>query len=199
MNRLKLATPMWNRAFGAAAIVLLCLSVARPAAAQIVTSADIQRLQDQVYDASNDVSRMTGNPDTAARLRTELDDLRDEVVYLKVKLRKEGSVSRSDFNDVQDRIQSVRSRVRTEANSSNSGGWHTNGDAEGARLAVVSTTIGTELVRAPARGPRPVRARSRPDRKSTCGLKTNCHRRPLRSSSDSRRPRSLTCTVAKRS
>lgn len=132
MNRLKLATPIWNRAFGAAAIVLLCLSVARPAAAQTVTSTDIQRLQDQVYDASNDVSRMTGNPDTAARLRTELDDLRDEVVYLKVKLRKEGSVSRSDFNDVQDRIQRVRSRVRTEASSSNSGGWHTNGDSEGA-------------------------------------------------------------------
>src|SRR4029453_15966888 len=132
MNRLKLVAPMWDRAFGAAAIVLLCLSVARPAAAQTVTSADIQRLQDQVYDASNDVSRMKGNPDTAARLRPQLDDLRDEVVYLKVKLRKEGSVSRSDFNDVQNRIQSVRSRVRTEASSSNSGGWHTNSDAEGA-------------------------------------------------------------------
>src|SRR4029453_7686340 len=120
MNRLRLVTPMWDRAFGAAAIVLLCLSVARPAAAQTVTSAEIQRLQDQVSAARNDVSRMTGNPDRAARLRTELDGLRDEVVFLKVKLRKEGSVRRSDFTDVQDRIQSVRSRVRTEASSSRS-------------------------------------------------------------------------------
>ena len=121
MNRLRLTTPILNRAFGAAAIVLLCLSLARPAAAQSVTSSDIQRLQDQVSSASNEVSRMSGQ-DTVAQLRSELDDLRDEVVYLKVKLRREGSVSRSDFNDVQNRIQDVRSRARGEASSS-SGGW----------------------------------------------------------------------------
>lgn len=122
---------MFGRAFGAATIVLLCLSLARPAAAQSVTSSDIQRLQDQVYDASNDVSRMRGNQDDVAQLRSQLDDLRDEVVYLKVKLRKEGSVSRSDFTDVQNRIQDVRSRARGDASSS-SGGWQTNNDSYGA-------------------------------------------------------------------
>jgi hypothetical protein len=132
MNRLRLTTPMSIRTFGAAAIVLFCLSLARPASAQTVTAADIQRLQDQVYDASNDVSRMTGNQDTAAQMRSDLDDLRDEVVYLKVKLRKEGSVSRSEFADVQNRIQNVRSRARAEAGSGNSGGWQTNGDSNGA-------------------------------------------------------------------
>jgi TolA-binding protein len=133
MNRIRLTTPMLSRACGAAAIVMLCLSFARPAAAQTVTSADIQRLQDQVYDASNDVSRMRGSQDTSAQLRNELDDLRDEVVYLKVKLRKEGSVSRSDFTDVQNRIQDVRSRARAETPAANrTGGWETNSGSDGA-------------------------------------------------------------------
>jgi hypothetical protein len=129
MNLFRLTTLMSSRVFGAVAIVALCLSFARPVAAQTITSADIQRLQDQVYDASNDVSRLSG--DTAAQLRNQLDDLRDEVVYLKVKLRKEGSVSRSEFNDLQNRIQNVRSRTRAET-SGNSGGWQTNSDPGGA-------------------------------------------------------------------
>ena len=129
MNRSRLITPMLNRAFGAASIVLLCLSFAQSASAQTITPTDIQRLQDQVYEAGSDVSRMSG--DTAAQLQSQLDDLRDEAVYLKVKLRKEGSVSRSEFNDVQNRIQNVRSRARAEGSTS-SGGWRTNGDSGGA-------------------------------------------------------------------
>ncbi len=127
MNRLRLTAPTLSRWSGAAVIVVFCLSLARPAAAQSVTSSDIQRLQDQVYDASNEVSRMTGNQNDVAQLRNQLDDLRDEVVYLKVKLRKEGSVSRSDFNDVQRRLQDVRSRAAA-AQSTSSGGWQTNSD-----------------------------------------------------------------------
>ena len=128
MNRLRLTTPTLTRWSGAAVIVVFCLSLARPAAAQSVTSSDIQRLQDQVYDASNEVSRMTGNQNDVAQLRNQLDDLRDEVVYLKVKLRKEGSVSRSDFNDVQRRLQDVRSRAAA-AQSASSGAWQTNSEA----------------------------------------------------------------------
>jgi len=127
MNRLKVTSLMLSRAFATLAVALLCLSLARPAAAQAVTSSDIQRLQDQVYDASNDVTRMRGSQDTAAQLRSELDDLGDEVVYLKVKLRKEGSVSRSDFNDVQNRLQDVRSRARAET-PDGGGGWQTTSD-----------------------------------------------------------------------
>jgi hypothetical protein len=129
MNRVRLTTPVFGRAFGTAAIVLFCLVLARPASAQAVTAADIQRLQDQVYDANNDLSRASGSQDTTAQLRNELDDLRDEVVYLKVKLRKEGTVSRSEFSDVQNRIQNVRSRARADAGSTSSGGWQTNSDS----------------------------------------------------------------------
>ena len=61
-----------------------------------MTSEDIQRLQDQVYDAAGEVSRLRSRDQRARRqLQTQLDDLRDEAVYLKVKMRKEGSVNRT--------------------------------------------------------------------------------------------------------
>jgi hypothetical protein len=130
MNRHTVGMPVLARVCGVAAIVL---AAALPAAAQSVTATDIQRLQDQVYEAGADISRMRGSTDSAAQLQAELDEVRDEVVYLKVKLRKEGTVSRSDYDDVQRRVQDVRSRARggsTAAGSSNTG-WRTNSDSTG--------------------------------------------------------------------
>jgi TolA-binding protein len=112
------------------AAVLFSLALAAPVAAQTgaygsgqtgasVTSTDIQRLQDQVYDAGNEVSRLRSRDQALAdKLSTQLDDLRDEVVYLRVKLRKEGSVSRNDYNDVRTRVDSVRSQARVDAPAS---------------------------------------------------------------------------------
>ena len=114
-------------------MLMLLLMLAVPAAAQTgygtqstVTSSDIQHLQDQVYDASNDIARMrSGDRD---RLQTQLDDVRDEVVYLKVKLRKEGSVNRSDYNDVRDRLQNIRSEARADSTArQGSSSWDTSG------------------------------------------------------------------------
>src|SRR5690349_21285527 len=98
MNGMRLTAT--SRVLGVVAMLAM-LSLARPALAQTVTSTDIQRLQDQVYDVSNDLSRAPGSQDPAGQLQSQLDDLRDEVVYLKVKLRKEGSVSRSEYTDLQ--------------------------------------------------------------------------------------------------
>jgi hypothetical protein len=100
-----------------AAAMALALMLAVPASAQTaqgsVTTADIQRLQDQVYDAGNEVSRLRSRDQaTAERLQTQLDDLRDEAVYLKVKLRKEGSVRRADYDDVRRHVDTVRSEAR---------------------------------------------------------------------------------------
>jgi hypothetical protein len=78
-----------------------------------VTQSDVQRLQDNVYLADRDVAQLrTRDAPRANQLTTELDDLRDEVVYLKVKLRKEKTLSRSEYADVRDRIEDVRSRAR---------------------------------------------------------------------------------------
>jgi hypothetical protein len=140
MNRITLTRLIVWRTCAAIAFALV---LALPAAAQSVTTSDIQHLQDQVYDASSDLYRMRStSSDGSARLQSELDDLRDEVVYLKVKLRKEGNVSRSEYIDLQSRIQDLRSRAGgdmrgadrrtdTSTNAGNNGGWHTNSDANG--------------------------------------------------------------------
>jgi len=95
--------------------------LAMPAYAQqssSVTQADVQRLQDNVYLADRDISQLRSRDTTGAnQLVTELDDLRDEVVYLKVKLRKEQTLSRSEYADVRDRIEDLRSRARGDVAS----------------------------------------------------------------------------------
>src|SRR5215218_9236993 len=96
------------------------LTVASVASAQqTVSSTDIQRLQDQVYQAGSELSRLrSSDASLAARLETELDDLREEVVYLKVKMRKDGSVTRSEYGDLRDKLQDFRSRARGESQGS---------------------------------------------------------------------------------
>ncbi len=98
--------------------LLLALTLASPAAAQSVSNADIQRLQDEVYQAGGDVSRLrTTSPSEATRLQDELDSLREDVIYLKVKLRKENTVDRRDYVEVRDRLQELRARARGESGS----------------------------------------------------------------------------------
>ena len=81
-----------------------------------VTQADIQRLQDNVYQAGTDISQLrTRDAARATQLQTELDELRDEVIYLRVKLRKEGALARTEYASVRDRIEDVRTRARSQA------------------------------------------------------------------------------------
>jgi TolA-binding protein len=125
MKRKRLSLSRWTRVFGIVAVIVAC---ALPAAAQSVTSSDIQRLQDQVYQASGEISRLRStNPDSASRLQTDLDDLRDEVVYLKVKMRREGSINQNEYTDVRDRLQELRSQAGSGGQADKQG-WRTNSD-----------------------------------------------------------------------
>jgi len=95
---------------------LVAAALAAPAVAQQnysqVTQADIQRLQDSAFQAGSDVQQLKGrDASRAAQLQTQLDDLRDEVIYLKVKLRKEGSLQRSEYASVRDRLDDLRSQA----------------------------------------------------------------------------------------
>ena len=102
-------------------LALLASGALALAQQQSITSNDIQRLQDQVYQATTDISRLrTTDSSLASRLETELDDVRDEVTYLKVKLRKEGTVSRAEYSDLRDKLQDIRSRARGDAGRSSS-------------------------------------------------------------------------------
>jgi hypothetical protein len=110
------------RATAGCALLVLALvgppALAAPASAQstTVTSAEIQQLQDAVYDLDRDMSRLRRtDPQRAGQLQDELDELRDEVVYLRVKLRRERTLSRHEYTDVRDRLDNLRSRVRGDA------------------------------------------------------------------------------------
>jgi hypothetical protein len=97
--------------------LLLTFALALPAAqtAASVTQADIQRLQDNIYQAGSDVSQLRSRDAARAnQLQAELDELREEVIYLKVKLRKEQTLARSEYADVRDRIEDLRTRARGE-------------------------------------------------------------------------------------
>jgi len=103
-----------------ALVVISGLSL--PAAAQnaqnapnTVTQADIQRLQDNAAQANRSIQQLRGRDESRARqLQADLDDLQDEVIYLKVKLRKENTLGRGEFADVRDRIDDVRTRANNE-------------------------------------------------------------------------------------
>lgn len=100
------------------ACALLVLTAAgSPAMAQQTVSAnDLERLRSGVYDASRDLTTMRSRDSaTATRLQGELDELGDEVVYLRVKLRKEGRVSWNEYTDLRDRIDALRSRARGDS------------------------------------------------------------------------------------
>jgi hypothetical protein len=51
----------------------------------------------------------------ASQLQSDLDDARDEVAYLKVKLRRNEPVSRSEYEDIRTRIETIRERARGES------------------------------------------------------------------------------------
>lgn len=109
---------MLRLASSALAVALLVTQaplVAQSTAAQTTTSiteTDVQRLRQALADATSEVDRMkTRDAATSSRFTRELEDLRDEVAYVRVKLRKEGRVSRSEYFDLRDRIDDLRARA----------------------------------------------------------------------------------------
>ena len=118
-----------TQSFVAALVMALALAAPTSVNAQTsVTSSDIQRLQDDVYQASSDLSRLrSSDANAASSLQGELDEVREEVIYLKVKLRKEGSVPRADYTTVRDRLANLRSRatgdLRSDTSADRRGTW----------------------------------------------------------------------------
>jgi hypothetical protein len=145
-----------------ATAALFVAALATPALAQqAVTQSDIQRLQDSVYLAERDLDQLRGRDGTrATQLRSELDELQDEVIYLKVKLRKERTLARTEYADVRDRIEDLRTQARGDAsgryslgNTGPSGTTTSSGAAVGSRTpseAGVRGTIGTSANEVPS-------------------------------------------------
>ena len=131
------------------AVLAVLVVWAAPALAQGQTSttpADIQRLQDAVSDASADVSRLRDRDARLAdSLQRELDDLRDEVIYLKVKLRKESKVPRAEYTALRDRIDRLRTDARGEPRAAAPAATPSRPAPVEERLSATEIPVGTEF------------------------------------------------------
>lgn len=117
--------------FLGAGLVLVALT-ATVDARQDVSSTDVQRLQDLVNDAGTDVAALRRTDPTAARrLQAELDELQEDVIYLKVGVRKRQAVPRAEYIEVRDRLEALRSRA------------HGDEGARGASASTPSTSSST--------------------------------------------------------
>ena len=105
-----------------AGLILAAMMVAAPGSLALahaqttVSTNDIQRLQDNVLDLTSDLARLRSrDTDEARDYQDDVDEVRDEVIYLRVKLRKGQTVSRSEYTEVRDRIEDLRSRINGES------------------------------------------------------------------------------------
>lgn len=128
--------------FGTLLALALLLGVGTARAQnQTMTSTDIQRLQDALSDATRDISgARVRDAALASRLETELNDLRDETAYVRVKLRKNEPVARTDYFDLRDKIDELRARARGEG--PRPGGGTSTQTSRGSALDV---PVGTEF------------------------------------------------------
>jgi hypothetical protein len=78
------------------------------------SAADIDRLQRELEQAASDIGRLQTSANTTARLQSDVEYLRDEVIYLKVRLRREGRVPATEFEEVQLQVRALRARIRGE-------------------------------------------------------------------------------------
>lgn len=103
-----------------AAAFAVVLAIASPSLAQnTMTSTDLQRLEIALQDASADIDQLrTRDAKLAATLSRQLDELRDEVAYLRVKQRRENQVPRSEYVEVRDRIDDLRAQARSSSSPS---------------------------------------------------------------------------------
>jgi len=97
----------------AAMLIVTAMTAATAFAQAPVSAQDISRLE----AAANEVESLTkplAKTDLrlAGSITESLTDVRDEIAYLRVKLRREGQVSREDYAALRDRIETLRVRAQ---------------------------------------------------------------------------------------
>jgi hypothetical protein len=93
------------------------VAIATPAAAQAtqtaVTSADVTKLEMLATEVRNHlVSLRKSDPTLAADIEKRLVELDEEITYLRVKLRKEGGVTRQEHDALRDRLETLRLKAQ---------------------------------------------------------------------------------------
>lgn len=126
--------------------VAAVVALAGSAAAQDMTTSDVQRLQTTADQIGSDILKLRQSDRAAARtMQAELDELEDEIIYLKVKLRRERNVSRANYMDVRDRLENLRSRVNGNDNYSGRYGTGSGSSTSTSTAAAGVIPSGTEI------------------------------------------------------
>ncbi len=102
------------RAFRLLVLVLVCVGASAQAWAQAaVTESDLARLEATAQEIDRRVATLRPtDPTLAAEVEASLASLREEVTYLKVKLRREGAVTRDEYANLRDRLETLGVRAR---------------------------------------------------------------------------------------
>lgn len=80
-----------------------------------VTESDLARLEATAQAIAADAAKLKASDATlAAEVDKTLAELRDEITYLKVKLRREGAVPRPEYANLRDRLETLAVRARGE-------------------------------------------------------------------------------------
>ena len=130
----------FTKTLGISAILVLLAATLHAQA--LVTSADLTRLETTATEIETLAATLAKTDATqAAEVRASLKDASEEISYLKVKMRKEGRVTREEYAAVRDRLETLR----IKALGSSSGkvtGMRVAGDEK--PIAVV-VPVGTEI------------------------------------------------------
>ncbi len=88
---------------------MMVMGMAAASLAQEVTEADLARLDKVAAEVAQHAAILKASDATlAVEVEKSLGLLKEEVVYLRVRLRKEGTVSRTEYTDVRDRMETLR-------------------------------------------------------------------------------------------
>jgi hypothetical protein len=94
-------------------VVVAVIAGASLGAQAPVSASDLTQLEASVTEVDGLVAKLKiGDPTLGADLQRTLTDLKDEVGYLKVKLRREGKVTREEYVAVRDRIETLRIKAQ---------------------------------------------------------------------------------------
>lgn len=97
-------------------VLSLALVLGGPVSAQTaapIGAMDLSRLDATVADIRAQLEKLRATDATlASELERSLGDLGDEVTYLRVKLRRDGAVTRDEFTSLRDRLETLRVRAQ---------------------------------------------------------------------------------------
>lgn len=90
---------------------MIVLGLGAVAFAQAVTGADVERLDAAAAAIEKQIVVLrTSDPTLAADVERSMKDLNEEVIFIRVLVRRGGNVSRADYNGVRDRLETLRLR-----------------------------------------------------------------------------------------